>query len=104
MTMVNLVITPELAGTLYDTASECFFNDQPERFEHVELNQVPFGTEFDKGTLFWSTTAADALILLAYERASGFNALLLWDVTESNITIDSNREVFRAHVVMSSRK
>lgn len=70
MTQITLTLTPELAETLYSIACECFLNDQPDRFEHVEVNQVPFGDGFDKGTMFWSEVASDALLLLAYERAS----------------------------------
>lgn len=96
MTTVTLDLTPELAQTLWVSSTECFFNEQPDRFEHVEITQVPFGDQFEKGTMLWSRTAADALLLLAYERNSGFNAVLLWDLAESD---DSS-----SYVVMSSRE
>lgn len=51
--------------------------------------------------MFLCRTASDALLLLAYERAQGFNALLLWDLADAS---QSQSQDHMSYVVMSSRK
>ena len=60
MTTVTLTLTPELAQQLWVSASGSFLDAQPERFEHMQVLQVPFGHEFKEGTTFWCSTASDA--------------------------------------------
>jgi hypothetical protein len=103
MTTVTLTLNPELAQQLWVTATSCFFNAQPERFEHMELLQVPFEDKFKEGTMFWCATASDALLLMAYERACDFNSLLLWDLAEAEQTFESECRHCNAYVVMSAR-
>jgi hypothetical protein len=104
MTTVTLDFTPELAEQLSVRVSRSFLDARPERFEHLQLLQVPFGDEFKEGTMFWCATASDALLLMAYERACDFNALLLWDLAEAERTPESECSHRDAYVVMSARK
>jgi len=104
MTTVTLTLTPELAQQLWVSASSSFLDAQPERFEHVQLLRVPFGHEFKGGTMFWCSTASDALLLMAYERACDFSALLLWDLAEAERTLESECSHCDAYVVMSARQ
>jgi hypothetical protein len=99
-----LNLTPELAQKLWVSASGSFLDDQPERFEHTQLLQVPFGDEFKEGTMFWCATASDALLLMAYEQACDFNSLLLWDLAESERSLKSQCRHCDAYVVMSARQ
>ena len=104
MTTVTLTLTPELAQQLWVTATDSFLDDQPERFEHMQLLQVPFGDEFKDGTMFWCATSWDALLLMAYERACDFNSLLLWDLAEAERAPESECNHCNAYVVMSARQ
>jgi len=93
MTTIAVTLTPELADKLSTVKTKCFFEEQSGRFDHAEMIDTPFEADFAQGTMFWCDTVSDALLLLMYERAEGFQALLLRDLATRVYT----------YVVMSSR-
>lgn len=56
---------------------------------------------FDSGTMHWCATASDALMLRAYEEATGATAILLWDCATSTIRLPAGG-YHDAYVVLSS--
>ena len=98
-------LSPELASLLsYEECSGSLLESEPSRFEHLEISQVPFGATFIHGTMSWCRCAADSILLLNYERANGFEALSLWDLTKSKAWLESEREVNDSYVIISSRE
>lgn len=105
MTVFNMILNPELVSLLsYQQCSGSLLESQPSRFEHVEIGQVPFGSTFINGTMSWCSCAADSLLLLNYERANGFEALILWDLATSTEALENEREVNESYVIISSRE
>jgi len=49
--------------------------------------------------MFWCETAADALLLLSFERQAGHSAMLLWDLDVGGI---HDKADGGSHVVLSS--
>jgi hypothetical protein len=66
--------------------------------EHFEFDDDvdPLDPKFTDGTMFWCATAADMLLLQAYELACGFESMYLWDL--NNYTSGLGQ-----HVLLSAR-
>jgi hypothetical protein len=94
---VTLTLTHRMTDMLHHTSAENLAQDQPDRFEEHDgtANQV----DLIGGTMMWCDTAADAVLLLAYERGSGRTAALLWDLRNAN----SGNSAEGNYVVLTSR-
>lgn len=85
----------ELLGT---NGARAFVREQPCRFEpHGDGD--PLSPSWEHGQMTWCATAADALILRAYERANGYEAMILWDLAVA----ETEAYPPDAWVVLSSR-
>ena len=102
---ITLTLSPAQAGLLWSQSCENLLASQPNRFEHLEIDVLPFGHEFEGGTMFWCEMASDLLLLQAYERADGHNALILWDlaIAEKAVANDYKGPI-DAYVLLSSRE
>lgn len=84
---ITIELNQQLADMLRSNSSQNLYADQADRFETLGDKAAPAPTDpvFDSGTMHWCATAADALMLRAYEEASGATAILLWDLATSSI-------------------
>jgi len=102
---ITLTLSPAQAELLWSQSCENFLTSQSNRFEYLENDVLPFGPEFDVGTMFWCETASDLLLLQAYERADGHNALVLWDLAIAEKAVaDNYKGPIGAYVLLSGRK
>ena len=88
--------TAEMLGRI---SAQNLYAENPDSFEIVssEGSAQPGDAVFDGGTMTWCATAADALLLAAYEEAGGFRTTLLWDLAAAEVPVQV------AYVVLSSR-
>jgi hypothetical protein len=100
MTTLSVRMTERLAQMLWANSSSSDILDmQPDRFRQVEPNvdPNPKDSAFVGGTMFWCESGADALLLRAYEQATGRSVTLLSDEAVS-------KEWPYSYVVLSSRR
>lgn len=85
-----IVLDHKLAQSLGGCAARNFLHDQPHRFEVIAVDE-PDTVDSDDvtalaaapyagGTLTWCGTLSDALLLRAFEQASGYPTAVLWDL------------------------
>jgi hypothetical protein len=94
---VSLTIPSCLVDLLRTNASRNFMAEQPGRFLPLGEGALPSpdAPAFRNGTLMWTESAADALLLRACEEAAGEEVTLLSD--------ECGDEFFSGIVVLSSR-
>lgn len=70
---LTLVIPAGIVDLLMPQATCNFLSDQPDRFLPLGGGELlaADGPKFDDGTLIWTNCVADALLLRAYEEATG---------------------------------
>lgn len=92
---VQVVVNGHTAELLAHTWAGNLYDEQNDRFELITGfdSVLPSDPVFADGTMSWSNTASDALLLCGYERASGHTVALLWDLADD-----------RGLVVLSSRQ
>jgi hypothetical protein len=85
---VTVRLTPKLADMLRVNSMRNFYADQPDRFAPMDGfdSMLPNDPAFADGTMHWCETAADALLLLAYEHATGRLAILLGDEADTELS------------------
>ena len=107
MTPVTVTLTDSEAECLWHTMAaarpmRAQLEDRDPRTARFDRRDAsPYdGTEpmWEAGTLYWCCTASDALLLRAFERASGFEAIYLFD--EGWTFQDPNQD---GHTVLSTR-
>lgn len=86
-------LTQHLADMLWHTGSTGtrILREQRDRFESDPALADPDDPIFAEGYLRWCRTAADAVLLLAYEHAAGHSATMLWDLHEDERVVLSTR-------------
>lgn len=72
-------LTQSVAAALWTARMATFVRDQTDRFEVVAPGLDLEDERWGAGSMSWCATAADAILLLAYEKACGFDAGLLMD-------------------------
>lgn len=97
---VTITLDPATAELLGRTWAQNLYAEHPDNFEIMSSEGAtqPGDAVFDGGTMTWCATAADALLLAAYEEAGGFRATLLWDLGAAEAAVPPV-----AYVVLSSR-
>jgi len=78
---VTLTISAEEADQLWVTATANFIPQQPDRFETIAGGDL-HAERWAAGTLMWTHSMADAVMLRAYEAAHGYDALMLNDLAD----------------------
>ena len=92
MSTLNLTLSPQLARRLwFESSSNCFDVIQ-QRYETLEPTETRSWAEFSGGSMLWSQTMSDALMLLAFERAEGKSSLLLWDCFQEKPVVLTSRQ------------
>jgi hypothetical protein len=106
-TTVTLTVTldPHTVNLLGSSSTPNFYAEQADRFEILSGEDAPKPDDavFGAGTMTWRATGSDALLLRAYEMASGFRVTLLWDLATSQIVLPAGGYQ-DGYVVLSSRK
>lgn len=92
---VTLHLTARDADLLGDNSAREFLLEQPGRFMAMETGD-PSDARWRGGSMTWCATASEALLLRAYERSTGVEAMLLSD--EGVIGFDP------PYVVLSTRR
>lgn len=78
-TILTIELDDRDAQMLYHTGfAGTLVRDQAERFEKLELDEDR--ATWKDGAVMWCSSAADALLLRAYERANGYRAEIDWDL------------------------
>jgi hypothetical protein len=78
--MLTLVLTDELAQTLWQNSTGDFAMAQDGRFSLIDPTlRGPADPVFRDGSMFWCEHGSDALLLRAYEEACGHFVTLLGD-------------------------
>jgi len=95
---MQLNITELEAQALSHMSTENFVAMQLDRFEHVHSDDDPTSEAYEGGSLCWCATAADALLLISFERNAGHSAMLLWDLAYAQ-----SEEWDSCYVVLTSR-
>jgi hypothetical protein len=82
---VTVRLTPKRAQMLCSNSMRNFYAEQPDRFAPMDDfdAMLPNDPVLADGTMHWCETAADALLLLAYEQATGHEAILLGDEADN---------------------
>jgi hypothetical protein len=75
---LNLTMTPDQALMLVTNSALNFIPEQTERFEVLASTKNPLDPEFREGIVFFCDTASDAVLLMSFENASGYDASALW--------------------------
>jgi alkylated DNA repair dioxygenase AlkB len=88
-----VTLTQHLADMLWHTGTTSAetLTENRDRFESDPVLPDPDDAIFAASYMRWCRTAADAVLLLAYEQAAGHSATMLWDLDEDE------------HVVLSTR-
>jgi hypothetical protein len=86
-------VTQHMADMLWHTGttSHRTFWENRDRFESDPVLPDPDDPIFAKAYMRWCRTAADAVLLLAYEQAAGHTATILWDLDEGERVVLSTR-------------
>jgi hypothetical protein len=102
---LTLTLDPRTVNLLGGSSAPNFYADQADRFEILSGEDAPQPDDavFAGGKMTWCATGADALLLHAYEQASGFRVTLLWDLVKSEIVLPAGGYA-DGYVVLSSRK
>ncbi|WP_069712514.1 hypothetical protein [Curtobacterium sp. ER1/6] len=88
-----IALTQHFADMLWHTGttSAHILGEQRDRFESDPALPDPDDPMFAEGYLRWCRTAADAVLLLAHERAAGHSATMLWGLDEDERVVLSTR-------------
>lgn len=88
-----ITLTQHLADMLWHTGttSAQILREQRDRFESDPALPDPDDPIFAQSYMRWCHTAADAVLLLAYEQAAGHSATMLWDLDEDERVVLSTR-------------
>jgi len=81
--VTNLAISENEAALMWCAVGDSDYIKQIDRFEVLgfsDSDKNPLHADFVGGTLYWCETGLEALALRDFERASGFDANLLWDL------------------------
>lgn len=95
---IRLELDEQDADLLGTCRSRVFVRDQPRRFEPHGVGDH-LSPSWEGGTMTWCSSAAEALLVRGYERASGFDTMILWDLA----TAESCTHCPDAWVVLSTR-
>jgi hypothetical protein len=88
---LNLKMTPDQALMLVTNSALNFIPEQTERFEVLASTKNPLDPEFRDGIVFFCDTASDAVLLMSFENASGYDASVLWDLAGEDYAVLSSR-------------
>lgn len=81
---IDVQLDHQDAQLLGVNSARAFVRDQPCRFEpHGDGDHL--SSAWEGGEMTWCATAADALLLRSYERSSGYEAMVLWDLAIAGI-------------------
>ncbi|GAA3340199.1 hypothetical protein GCM10017714_18970 [Curtobacterium pusillum] len=88
-----ITLTQHLADMLWltGTTSPRILREQRDRFESDPALPDPDDPIFAQSSMRWCRTAADAVLLLAYEQAAGHTATMLWDLDQDERVVLSTR-------------
>ncbi|MDB6428041.1 hypothetical protein [Curtobacterium sp. 20TX0008] len=88
-----ITLTQHLADMLWHTGttSTQILREQRDRFESDPALPDPDDPIFAQSYMRWCRTAADAVLLLAYEQAAGHTATMLWDLDQDERVVLSTR-------------
>jgi hypothetical protein len=81
--VATLAVSENEASLLWCTATNTSCAKQIDRFEVLcfrDSDKNPLHADFDGGILYWCESVVGALVLRDFERASGYDANLLWDL------------------------
>jgi hypothetical protein len=99
---VTLTLDPRLAEALSGEAcAASLYFEYPDQFEYLRQTDDLGDPVFREGTMRWCDTAADAVLLHAFQLAAGHRAVLLWDLDRSLQNIDEGRSL-ACHIVLST--
>lgn len=88
---LTVSLSQGLADKLWHAESATFLTEQRDRFEGDPTLPDPDDVVFATGCMRWFRTAADAVLLLAFEQAAGHHVTMLWDLA------------LEEHVILSTR-
>ena len=114
MITLSIQIDQELARCLGGSAAANFIAQQPDRFAVMALDGVDgtarndIGPLLDKqfagGVMTWLGTLTEALLLRAFEQASGYRTAVLSDEALAGVPLDGPGGGYEdSYVVLSSR-
>ncbi len=78
---LTLELSEQEADHLRTNTAAYFIDQQPDRFagiDRADTDQL-VDERWRNGHMSWCETASDAMLLRAYERATGADAILVWD-------------------------
>lgn len=92
--LITLELSNHDANLLACNGSEVFVYDQPDRFEPFD-DDDHLSLKWKDGQMLWCQTGVEALLLRSFERASGYEAMILSDLAtcapDPDLTVLSTR-------------